>query len=103
MGLGVAGVAAGAVLGNMAMTEKKTLDAHCNADHRCDKTGLTAASQLQTFGNASTVAFAAGGAVLAAGTTLVVMGYRRPASSASANLRIQIQPGQTFLGIDGAF
>jgi hypothetical protein len=69
-GVGVAGIATGAVTGILALGRASTVKSHCPGD-ACDPQGLDAASQGKWLAPTSTVAFVAGGAFLAAGAYLV--------------------------------
>ncbi|HEY6461518.1 MAG TPA: hypothetical protein VIY73_15230, partial [Polyangiaceae bacterium] len=69
-GIGVAGIATGAVTGILALGRASTVKSHCPGD-ACDPQGLDAASQGKWLAPTSTVAFIAGGAFLAAGAYLV--------------------------------
>ena len=71
-GLGVAGIAVGAVTGVMTLGKKGVVDDHCNADGGCDQEGLDAASSGRTLSTVSTIAFAAGLGLTALGVFLVV-------------------------------
>jgi len=75
MGVGVAGVGLGAVLGGLAVAKKaeSNEDSHCYTNNRCDATGLELRESARTLGTASTVALIAGGAVLAGGFAVFVM------------------------------
>jgi hypothetical protein len=72
MALGGAGVAAGAVLGGLALTKMgaSNKDNHCDALDRCDDTGLDLREQAVGLGNGSTAAIVAGAVVLAGGVVL---------------------------------
>ncbi|XXX72631.1 hypothetical protein WMF30_33785 [Sorangium sp. So ce134] len=73
MGLGGAGLAAGAVLGGLAIArDQESSDGHCNAQDRCDPAGLDLRRQAVGLGNGSTVALVAGGLVAAGGVALFV-------------------------------
>jgi hypothetical protein len=104
IGLGVGGIVAGSLTGNMAMNEKRVVDERCNADHRCDKNGLAAAQRFQTMGNISTATFIAGGVLASVGATLLVVAYRGSGGAkTTARVRTTFGPGAAQLGIEGAF
>ena len=69
-GVGVAGLATGAVTGLLALDRASTVKAHC-PNLACDPQGLSAASQGQWLASTSTVAFIAGGVLVAAGAYFV--------------------------------
>ncbi|WP_437681522.1 hypothetical protein [Sorangium sp. So ce131] len=74
MGLGAAGLAAGAVLGGLAMAKNGDSNEanHCDAQDRCDPTGLSLRRDAVALGNASTAAFIVGGLLAAGGVVLFV-------------------------------
>jgi hypothetical protein len=78
-GIGVAGIATGAVTGILALGRASTVKSHCPGD-ACDPQGLDAASQGKWLAPTSTVAFVAGGAFLAAGAYLVLFRGRASAN-----------------------
>lgn len=72
-GVGVAGLAVGAVTGILALDRASTVKQHC-PDQACDAQGLDAASQGKWMAPTSTVSFIAGGVLVAAGAYLVFFG-----------------------------
>ena len=72
MGLGVAGVGVGAVLGGLAIAKngKSNEDNHCDAADLCDTTGVALRQDALGLGTASTAALIAGGVVAAGGAVL---------------------------------
>jgi hypothetical protein len=71
--VGVAGLAAGVVTGLLALDRASTVKHHCTND-ACDPQGLDAASQGKWLAPTSTVAFIAGGVLVAGGAYLVFFG-----------------------------
>ncbi|PIE06200.1 MAG: hypothetical protein CSA75_00735 [Sorangium cellulosum] len=71
-GVGAAGIVAASISGVMLMHNKKTLDAHCDDQNRCDSTGLDAADSSKTLVPINTIAWAVGIAGLGAGAYLFV-------------------------------
>jgi hypothetical protein len=82
-GIGVAGLATGAVTGLLALNRASTVKSHC-PDLACDPQGLSAASQGQWLAPTSTVAFVAGGVLVAAGAYFVFFGGGHSSSVALA-------------------
>jgi hypothetical protein len=82
-GVGVAGLAVGAVTGVMVLDKKSTVDDNCDADKRCNAEGADAADSGKTLGTISGVSFIVGGVALAAGAWLVLSsdGEERPQSA----------------------
>jgi hypothetical protein len=72
-GVGVAGLAVGAVTGILALDRASTVKQHC-PDQACDPQGLDAASQGKWMAPTSTVSFIAGGVLVAGGAYLVFFG-----------------------------
>jgi hypothetical protein len=87
-GVGVAGLAVGTITGILALDRASTVKSHC-PDLACDPQGLDAASQGKWLAPTSTVAFIAGGALLAGGAYLVFFGGR---SSSAVALTPTISP-----------
>ena len=69
-GLGVVGAAVGTIFGAAARSDNDTAKTHCPIDTACDAQGLTSTHDAQHAATVSTVAFVAGGALLAAGVVL---------------------------------
>jgi hypothetical protein len=98
-GVGVAGVAAGAVFGLVASSKKTTLQQEStNPSIGAARFGSDLA-KAKTFATASTVAFAAGGVAVAAGVTLWVTAPSPRASVSGLRLRI----GPERLDLIGSF
>ena len=104
IGLGAAGLGAGAITGILAIEQKKTVDERCTATFVCDAVGTAAVDRFQTFGNVSTVSFIAGGIVAGAGVTLLLLS-RRTSTTTATNVHLvpAIVPGQAGFTIEGAF
>jgi len=74
-GVGVLGLIAGGVTGGLVLDRKATVEQYCNdADVCTDPAGVKAADEGRKLSTASTIAFAVGGAALATGIVLVVLG-----------------------------
>lgn len=70
-GVGVAGVAAGAITGLVAISENGTAKAKCPVDGPCaDQDALRANDAARSWATASTATFSVGGALLATGVIL---------------------------------
>lgn len=71
-GIGVAGLAAGAITGLMAMGKSSDAKAICATDGPCaSREAVDASESAKTLGLVSTIGFIAGGVALAAGAALV--------------------------------
>ncbi len=82
-GVGVAGLAVGAVTGAFTLQKKGIVDKNCDADKRCNQEGIDAADSGKTFGTISGLSFAVGAALVATGAVLVLTSdnKERPISS----------------------
>jgi hypothetical protein len=85
-GLGIAGIAVGSVFGGMAMSKKN--DARCEANVCASQDQASTYDEARKAGNVSTIAFAVGGAALAAG---VVLYLTAPKSGAAVGARVGVQ------------
>ena len=104
MGLGVAGVAIGAVLGGLAIgkNSESNRDNHCDANDSCDPEGLSLRSKALGLGNGSTGAMIAGGVLLAGGVVLFATAKRAPAQSKEqAGARLEV--GMSGIQVRGAW
>jgi hypothetical protein len=111
-GVGVAGVAVGAVFGVLTMSKWSSVKDACGpgGPSRCAATDPSAVTSdknaAHSDGTLSTVAFIAGGVLVAAGATLFLLGGRSEAGaapSASVSLAPAVGPGLAALGLQGAF
>jgi tetratricopeptide (TPR) repeat protein len=96
-GAGLLGLGAGAVLGGLALQQKGKLAEAC-PQGPCDA-GVRIANQGDTFADASTVSFIAGGALVAAGGVLLIV--RRGAATATATA--VVTPAGSALVVRGSF
>jgi hypothetical protein len=70
-GAGLAAIGVGTVTGLLALDRASTVKSHCDATDACDAQGLDAASQGKWLAPTSTIAFIAGGVLVAAGAYFV--------------------------------
>jgi len=109
-GVGVAGLAVGAVTGLMAMGKSSDAKNACPNDGPCaNKSAVDAADSAKTLGLVSTISFVAGGALLAGGAVLIFTapggnktGQNEPASKKSlqhATIRVAPTGGPTGGGL----
>lgn len=92
IGLGAAAAGVGAALGALALDKNsQSNQGHCNAEGFCDAAGADLRNDARAFGNVSTAAIIAGGALLAGGAVLLVVapGAKRAGSA----LEIEVRPG----------
>ena len=77
-GVGLAGIAVGAVAGGLTMSKKGTITDGC-PDHRCtSQASKDAADAAQATGLVSTIGFGVGAAGLVAGTVLLLVAPSKP-------------------------
>jgi hypothetical protein len=99
-GVGVAGLATGAVTGLLTLDRASTVKSHC-PDLACDPQGLTAASQGQWLSTMSTVAFIAGGALVVGGAYFIFFCGGR--STATVAITPALGPGAGGALLRGVF
>jgi hypothetical protein len=79
-GAGVVSIGLGVAFGVTAIAKNDTAASRCPPSNRCtDSSAVDLTSQAKNFATASTVAFAAGGALFAAGAVLFLTAPRMPA------------------------
>jgi hypothetical protein len=100
---GVAGVAAGTVFGLHAIDRNNASKNDCNAQSVCKPAGTTERHDAQFAGDVSTVAFVAGGALLALGAGMVVFGDSRPEATVAVRARPIVSNRDLGLGLEGTF
>jgi hypothetical protein len=95
---GLLGVAAGAVTGILALQKKGSLATLCPVPAQCGPEGQAVARDGKTFGTASTVGFAVGVPLAAAGALLVLLGGPK-----TPEVRAAVLPGGAAVEIGGRF
>jgi hypothetical protein len=99
-GIGVAGITTSLATGALAVSSKRTLDAHC-IDQRCDEQGLDAANSGRTYATVSTVSGAIGILGLGVATYLLFSpGTEQPSST---RIEAVALPGGGVVGMKGRF
>jgi hypothetical protein len=96
-GIGVAGLATGAVLGLLAASTWSTAKSECPTHVGCSAQAVSDQQHTATLGTTSTVLFVAGGVFVAAGVTLFLTAPKADAPSVG----IQVSPDRISLA--GAF
>ncbi len=77
-GVGLVGVGLGAVTGILAMGKASTVKEHCDTTtYACDAEGADAARAGEVLAPLSTVAFIAGGVLLAGGVVMIIAGGKK--------------------------
>jgi hypothetical protein len=103
--VGGSGIAAGAVFGLAAMSEKATRDEHCfgPGHSSCDGEGLYADQQARRYATGSTIAFLAGSALTTLGIA-AILAAPAPASATESKLtRPSFGLGPTGFVVGGRF
>ncbi len=98
LGLGVAGVGVGSVLGVVALQKKRDLDAQCPGGH-CSPAQAQDLANARNMGTASTISFGVGLAAAAAGVWLVLGDDGEARADTSARLWL----GVGSAGVAGKF
>jgi hypothetical protein len=104
-GVGVAGIAVGAVTGIMTMGKKSTIEDEC-PDHRCTPKGRDAVDSAQTTGLVSTIGFGVGAAGLITGVVLFLTAKpptTYPQSKASLRPLVVTHASGAIAGVAGSF
>jgi hypothetical protein len=102
LGVGVAGVAAGAATGILMFTERDSAHSACPAN-QCKPGGLDDISRAKTDATISTVAFSAGAAFAAVGLYFVLRPEATPQSAASLAIVPALSPRAGGLSLQGRF
>jgi hypothetical protein len=71
-GVGLVGLAVGAVAGVMVLEKKSTVDDNCDAARRCNQEGFDAAESGRTLGVVTTAGLVVGALGLASGAYLIL-------------------------------
>lgn len=108
-GAGVLSVIAGGALGGLALSRDQTWNdmtlAHCDASRACDAASIPSIRAIEgersTFATASTITFAAGGALVAAGVALWLISS--PKAGAPSVGILSVAPGAPGAAIRASF
>jgi len=95
IGLGVATITAGAIVGSIALAKNDASNnKHCLPNNHCDAEGTELRNSARRFGNASTISLVTGAILGAAGVTLVVISAPPKTTEASApKAQLSVTPG----------
>lgn len=101
-GVGVVGLAVGGVFGLVSMSKNDEADGECKPPDRklCTQKGIDAGESATQYGNLSTIAFIAGGALLAGGA---VLWFTAPESGTSVGVVPSAGPRGASLSLTGRF
>jgi hypothetical protein len=102
-GVGIAGLIVGAVTGGMALGKKSDGDVGCSEGDppRCPQAAVDARDDGFTFATISTIGFIAGGALVAGGVVLFVVGGEGSGGERTAFVKTEARPGGVV--VSGAF
>ena len=104
-GVGVAGIAVGAVLGSLARSKwNEAQTQHCRTSTLCDPAGVDLVSGAKGAATGATVGFIAGGALLATGAALFLTALpKSPATTGRLVIAPMVDPTQGGLLVGGVF
>jgi len=94
---------AGSVFGIRAIGLNNDSNRTCDAQSVCDAAGTASRHDAQSAGTVSTVAFVAGGVVLAAGITMFVLGKPRSPGGTALRAAPILSERELGIGLAGAF
>ncbi|MEO8799943.1 MAG: hypothetical protein ABI551_18750 [Polyangiaceae bacterium] len=98
-GVGLAGVGVGAVFGLVASGTYHDAQTHCPTSTTCDADGVSGGSSAHTQASISTIAFIAGGALVAGGVVL----YLTAPKHGGVSVQTSAGPGAVGLRLGGTF
>ncbi len=101
-GVGLAGLAAGGIFGLVSMSKNAEADGECKPPDRtlCTQKGVDAGEAAQSYGNVSTIAFIAGGALAAGGA---VLWLTAPSDGTRVGVTPSAGPRGAWLSLTGRF
>lgn len=98
-GVGVVGLGVGAFFGLRTMSKWNDVEGQCSGTPRdCPQSGVDLANQAKNSGTVSTIAFVAGGVLVAGGAVLFFTAPKEKQTAAVRDLRVGIGPGSLMLG-----
>jgi hypothetical protein len=103
LGLGGAGIVAGAITGLATLSRASQLATDCPQKTACPPEDQAVIDQGRAFGTASTVSFAVGGAALVTGVVLLVVGKRSAPPPPTAAAEVHPWIGAGVGGLGGTF
>jgi hypothetical protein len=103
-GVGAVGLAVGAIFGLRAIGRMNDSKGDCDANDFCGPDGKTARLDARSAGTVSTIGFAAGGVLVAAGATMFLLGkpHRAPTAATLAASPVASRD-QAGIALWGAF
>ena len=101
--MGIAGLVVGTVFGLQAINHQNDSKADCDAASVCGPAGIVARHDAQSAGNVSTVAFVAGGVLVAGGATMFVLAKPRSNGGMALQATPLVSNREVGVGFEGAF
>jgi hypothetical protein len=101
LGAGVLGVGIGAIFGLKTSSTWNETKTHCTSTLECDRTGVQLAADAKNAGTTSTIAFIAGGLLLAGGAALYFTAPTTPPAKTTGgptNVRVGVGLGSVVVG-----
>lgn len=101
LGAGVVGVGIGAIFGLKTSSKWDETKTHCTSTLECDRTGVQLAADAKNAGTTSTIAFIAGGLLLAGGAALYFTAPSGPPAKRGAgptDVRVGVGLGSVVVG-----
>jgi hypothetical protein len=102
MGAGAVAIGVGAFFGIRTQSKWSEAQRHCSGID-CDATGFTLANEARSSGDVATIAFIAGGALVAGGAILYLTAPRGAASSRAKGSAVGIGIGPSSVAVGGTF
>jgi len=103
IGLGLAGAAAGGVIGAVALLKSSDSTATCRIDNVCLGPAAAARSSAYSLANVSTIVLGSGAGVFAVGVVIAIVARAPEPSTASLQVRPLVGAGLGGLEVGGAF
>jgi hypothetical protein len=98
--VGLVGIGLGSAFGMMTFSSQDESEAHC-VETRCDATGVALREDASTSATVSTIAFVAGGVLVAGGLVLVLTSGGSDGPATTAQLVPVMTPGGAGLTFAG--
>ena len=101
--VGIGGVVAGALLGEMAKSDNNDANGHCLGNTACDPQGISLTTSARHEATGSTIGFVAGGVLLASGVVIYLTAPSHSRTGAGVGISPMIGTGTTGVTLRGAW